>query len=434
MGTRRFALVGLTVSTVILAGCSQGSASKPADGSGTAGSGSSPITLKFQSLSDQPAAVTAVESIVDTWNTAHPETKVEIVQAGWDGIYDKLVTQFNGKAAPDVIHYEAASIVPFARDGYLADLTGKIPADLKSDVSDGVWNSVTVDKKIVAFPTELQTYVVFANKKLIEASGATVPTGDSMSWDDFRALSKKTANADHFGVTWGLKSPTATFMSLGLTTGGKYFDGSGKSATITVGDNELGVPKAVHDMAYTDKSIDPASLTQSGSQSLASFYAGKAVMTVQGSYQAANMVKNAPAGMEWVELPPLSGSGGTAQAANPQTLSINADSANVDRAAQFAAYFANAQNMAKLNEADALIPASKKAQDMILQTTGGKNGWDMTMKSAAGLTGAPFLTVDAYTQWKDTIATPAFQQYLANQIDEAKLKQSLTDGFAQVNR
>ena len=75
----------------------------------------------------------------------------------------------------------------------------------------------------------------------------------------------------------------------------------------------------------------------------------------------------------------------------------------MNQAAAFVAYFAGAENMAKLNQADALIPASTKAREAILQSTGGKDGWDMTMKSAAGLTGAPFLTVDAYTQWKDTI-------------------------------
>ena len=143
MGTRRIALVGVALTTALLAACSQGSATNP-DAGGTAAAG--PVTIKFQSLQDQPAAVEAVKGIVDSWNGSHPEAKVELIQAGWDGVYDKLVTQFNGNAAPDVIHYEAASIVPFARDGYLADLTSKVPADLKSDVSDGVWKSVTVDK------------------------------------------------------------------------------------------------------------------------------------------------------------------------------------------------------------------------------------------------------------------------------------------------
>jgi multiple sugar transport system substrate-binding protein len=431
MGTRRIALVGAAITTALLAACSQGSATNPDSGGTAAGS---PVTIKFQSLQDQPAAVEAVKGIVDSWNTSHPEAKVELIQAGWDGVYDKLVTQFNGNAAPDIIHYEAASIVPFARDGYLADLTSKVPADLKSDISDGIWKSVTVDNKVIAMPTELQTYVVFANKKLLEASGATIPTGESMTLEQFRALAKATTKDGQFGLAWGLKSPTATFMSLALTSGGTFFTGTGKEAKINVGAGELAVPKLVKEMAYTDKSIDPVSLTQSGSQALASFYAGKAAMTVQGSFQAANIKKDAPAGLDWVELPPLAGSQGTAQAANPQTLSVNADSPNADKAAEFVAYFANAENTAKLNQADALIPASKKAQDLILSSTGGKDGWDMTMKSAQGLTGAPFLAVDAYTQWKDTIATPSFQKYLANQIDDAGLTQALTEGFTQVNR
>ncbi|WP_323101318.1 ABC transporter substrate-binding protein [Intrasporangium sp. YIM S08009] len=435
MGTRRLAFAGIAIATAtaLLTACSQGSATNTGADSGGTGAGGA-VTLKFQSLQDQPQAVDAVKGIVDSWNTKHPEAKVEIIQAGWDGVYDKLVTQFNGNAAPDIIHYEAASIVTFARDGYLADLTSKVPADLKSDVSDGVWKSVTVDNKIVGMPTELQTYVVFANKKLLDAAGVAVPTGDSMTLDQFRQIAKATTKGGNFGVAWGLKSPTATFMSLGLGSNGTYFTGTGKEAKINVAAGEMTVPKLVKDMAYTDKSIDPVSLTQSGSQALSSFYAGKAAMTVQGSFQAANIKKDAPAGFDWVELPPLAGAAGTAQAANPQTLSVNADSPNADKAAEFVTYFADAENMAKLNQADALIPASKKAQDLILQQTGGKDGWDMTMKSAQGLTGAPFLTVDAYTQWKDTVATPNYQKYLANQLDDAGLQKALSDGFAQVNR
>lgn len=433
MGIRINSLTTLAVAGVVLAACSQGSATKDDEpGGGTASAQN--VTLKFQSLSDQPGAIAATKEIVDAWNAQHPEAKVEIVQAGWDGVYDKLVAQFNGNAAPDVIHYEAASIVPFARDGYLADLTGKVPAEVKSDISEGVWKSVTVDGKVVGIPTQLQTYVVFANKKLLDAAGVPVPTGDSMTWDQFQEIAKKTTKPGQFGVSWGLKSPTATVMSLSLTEGATFFEGTGKDAKITVTDKELAVPKRIHDMTYVDKSIDPVALTQTGSKALAPWYAGKAAMTVQGSFQAANIAKEKPAGFEWVELPPLAGSAGTAQAANPQTLSVNVDSKSVDKSAEFAAFFAKAENLAKINKADALIPPSKKAQDLILKETGGKDGWDMTMKSAEGLTGAPFLTVDAYTQWKDTIATPAFQKYLANKSDAAGLGKSLTDGFAQVNR
>src|SRR4051812_21215823 len=107
----------LTAGVLLLSACGGGGSDEATDG-GTAGEGT-PVTLEFQSLSDQPAAIEATENIVAAWNDANPDVQVEIVPAGWDGIYDKLITQFNGGAAPDIIHYEAASIVPFAVDGYL---------------------------------------------------------------------------------------------------------------------------------------------------------------------------------------------------------------------------------------------------------------------------------------------------------------------------
>lgn len=412
-----------TLAALSVAGCG----SKSDSGPNSTAAATGPVKITFQSLSDQPGAIAATKQIVDNWNKANPNIQVETIQAGWDGVYDKLTTQFSGKSAPDVIHYEAAAILPFAADGYLRDLSADLTAEQKADISEGVWQSVSYDGKIVGVPTEMQTYVVFANKKLLAQAGATLPTG-TMTWDQFSDLAKKATKGGVKGLGWGLKSPTATMMALGPINGAAFFSGDGDKATIAVGDNELALPKAIKTMA-DQGSLDKESLTQSGGDVLKGFYAGKYAMTVQGSYQAANIAKDAPSGFEWVELPPLKGTAGTAQAANPQTLSVNVDSAHGAEAAKFVAYFTNATNMAKLNTADALIPASKSARDEILKQTGGKNGWDMTLKSAESLTAAPYLKVTKYAQWKDTVATPAFQKFLTGEIDAATLKSQLESGF-----
>lgn len=427
-GTVAMGVIALTAISLTACGSSSDPATSPSS------EATEPVELTFQSLSDQPGAIAATQTIVDTWNTENPDIQVELVPAGWDGVYDKLVAQFNGGVAPDIIHYEAASIIPFAVDGYIADLTDLVDADLKADISDGIWKSVTVDDKIIAVPTELQSYMVFANKTMLEAAGVTVPSGETMAWDEFQSIAKATSSDGKFGVAWGLKNPTATFMSLGLGFDGTYFEGTGKDATIEIGDGEMAVPTRVSDMAFTDRSIDPVSLTQSGSEVLASFYAGNVAMTVQGSFQAANIAKDAPDGFDWVVLPPLEGTKGAAQSANPQTLSVNIDSEHVAEAAKFVNYFASTESLAALNTADALIPASTSAQEKIAADTAGADGWDMTLKSGAYLTKAPFLSVDLYTQWKDTVATPAYQKFLAQQTTADELAQELTDGWAQVSR
>ncbi|WP_152363710.1 ABC transporter substrate-binding protein [Microlunatus speluncae] len=405
------------------AGGSQDSAGTPED----------PVTIKFQSLAFLPESQQAVKQIVEDFNTANPAIKVELVQGSWDSVHDQLVTQFAGGTAPDVIHDESADVTGFAKDGYLADLSGTIDQGVKAGVEPGVWDAVTVDGAVIAAPTLMQSYLVFANKKLLDAAGVTVPTGE-LSWDDLAAMAKQLKEkTGKPGIGWGLKSPTATFMNLGLGFGGNYFDGTGADAKIKIGEPELEVPRRVAAMA-ADGSLDATTLSQSGSEVLPGWYAGKYALTVQGSFQAAAFIADAPKDFEWVALPPLKGSVDAAQAANPQTLSVSADSEHQEQATAFVNYFMQAANLAAVAEGETLFPTSKEAQEKVLADTGGKNGWDQIISSGRTLKKAPFQSVDDYPAWKDQIATPAFQQFLAGKIDAAGLQAQLTDGWATVTR
>ncbi|WP_307360088.1 ABC transporter substrate-binding protein [Microbacterium murale] len=424
-GIGAIAFAGAAV--LALSGCQQGSAT----GGGDEGGGDA-VTLQFQSLSDQPATQAAVKSVVDDWNAENPDVQVEIIQAGWDGTFDKLITQFTGGTAPDIIHYEASSIASFAADGYLADLTDYIDDDLKSDISDGIWESVTQDGEIIAYPSTLQSYMVFANADLLAAAGVEVPSGDTMTWEELQEIAKATTTGGAHGLGWGLASPTATMMSLSLGFDGGYFSGEGTDASIEVGDAELAVPELIHEMAYTDKSIDPISLTQSGSDVLASFYGGKIAMTVQGSFQATNIANDAPEGFNWVALPPLEGSAGAIQAANPQTYSVNIDSEHVEESAEFLNFLMSGENLGQIAYADALIPSSGSARAEVETLAADNPAWTQVLASGEGLVGPPFLKVEKYTEWKDTIATPAFQQYLADQITSEQLATQLSDGWADI--
>lgn len=420
------ALAAAAVTALALASCSGGGGDAEQTDDGE------PVSITFQSFSDQPAAIQATKEIVDAWNEDNPDIQVEIVQAPTDSLDDKLTTQFAGEVAPDIIHYEVLGIVPFARDGYVADLTDLLSKETIDDIDPGVLESVTVDDQIIGAPTELQTYVVFANKTLLEAAGVEIPTGDSMTWDELDEIAKATTSGDVHGITWGLKSPTAAFMSLGMGFGSEYFTGKGDEMKVEVKDADLEVPNRVRSM-IEDGSVDPIGVTQSGSDVLATFYAGKAAMTVQGSYQVANIATDAPADMDWIVLPPLAGDDGAVQAANPQTLSINIDSPYQEQAAKFLDYFMQTDNLVKMNIADGLIPTTVSAREALAEETADQNGWPEIVKSAEGLEGPVFLQANGFVRWKDTVATPAFQKFLGGEIDDKGLATELDDGWAQVN-
>ncbi len=390
------------------------------------------VTLTFQSLAFQKPTIAAVQKIVTDWNAAHPNIQVKLNQGSWDSVHDQLVTQFQGGTAPDIIHDEAADISGFAQQGYLADISKYLPADVKSSVPDGVWNTVSQGGKIYAVPTLLQSYVVMANTDLLTKDNITVPQG-SLSWDQFQAMAKQATTGGAYGLGWGLKSPTATVMSLSLNFGGKFFTGTGQDAKVQVGDAEKQVPERIHAMAYVDKSIDPATLTQSGTDVLPSFYAGKLAMVVEGNYAAQQITEEAPKTFNWTVLPPLTGNSSD-QAADPQTLSVSQSSKHQKEAAEFLAYFMQADNLAAVGQGDWLIPTSKQARDAIQQQTGGKSGWTQTLAGADAQVAAPFQSAVNYPRWKDEIATPALQQYLQNKTSIDALATKLQSGWDNVNR
>ncbi len=412
--------------SALLAGCSGG-------GTTPSSAPTEKVTLTFQSLAFQKTTIAATKAIVDSWNQQNPNIQVNLVQGSWNNVHDQLVTQFAGGTAPDIIHDESADIAGFAKQGYLADLTKYITPAIKKDVSADVWKSVTSNGKIVAEPTLLQSYVVFANTDAFAAAGQTVPSGSTLTWDQLGTLAKSLTGAGKFGLGWGLKAPTATVMNLALGFGGGFFSTASGATKITVGSNELAVPQRIHDMAFKDASLDPVTLTQSGSDVLPGFYGGKYAMYVGGNYIAQQLTQSAPAGFHWAVLPPLAGTKGTAQAANPQTLSVSAQSKHIKEAAQFVNYVMQQQNLSKLAEGDWLIPSTASASAQVEKDTGGKNGWTQTLQSAKGMMVAPFQLATHYPQWKDQIATPALQQYFANKITLDQLATKLTDGWTSVN-
>lgn len=407
-------------------------ATATACGSGGGSSSGGTVTLKFQSLAFQKPTVTAVKKIVADWNKSHPKIQVKETDGSWDSVHDQLVTQFAGGTAPDIIHDESADIAGFGQQGYLADLTPYLSADVQSSVPQGVWKTVTQDKKVIGAPTLLQSYVVMANTDLLKRDGITVPTG-KVSWTQLQSMAKQATKGGAFGLGWGLKEPTSTVLSLALNFGGTFFSGSGQSATVKVGANENQVPQRIHQMIYQDKSLSPTTVTQGGTDILPQFFAGKLAMVVEGNYAAQQITEQAPKNFHWAVLPPLTGTS-TNQAADPQTLSVSAASKHAKEAGEFISYFMQTDNLAAVGQGDWLIPTTSPARQAIATATKGANGWTQTLAGASTMTAAPFQAATNYPQWKDQIATPLLQKYFANQISLSDLDSKLAAGWTQVNR
>jgi ABC-type glycerol-3-phosphate transport system substrate-binding protein len=418
--------LAVTAAAVLLAGCAAAPVGPDED------EAVGPVTLRFLSLASQEPGVAATERIVAAWNAAHPDVQVQLAEGTWDSVHDQLATQFQDGTAPDVIHDEAADVTGFARQGHLADLGPHLSEETRASVPQGVWDAVTVDGTLVAAPTLLQSQVVFANTTVLEQAGVPIPTSPTWTWDELADAARRTTTPDRPGLGWGLQQPASTVLSLGLGFGGTFVTGSGRAAAARVGDAELEVPRRIHAMAHTDRSLDPASLTQSGADVIAAFLAGRYAMVVAGSDGARQVAEAAPPGFAWRVLPALAGTSPN-QAMNPQTLAVPAASPHVEQAADFIEFAMLAENLAALAQGEWLVPASEPARDAVRTATGGRDGWEATIAGARYLTPAPFRSVSGYPEWEERIAGPALQRYLAGQSDLPTLQRELTDGWTQVS-
>ncbi|WP_329260022.1 sugar ABC transporter substrate-binding protein [Streptomyces sp. NBC_01478] len=414
MRPRRLLALALTL---LLAGCT---------GGGGNGSTNGRITLRFQSLAWQDESVTANKELVKEWNATHPDVKVQYVQGSWDSVHDQLLTSFEGGEAPDIIHDASDDLADFAYGGYLADLRDLLPARLKSDIPQRSWETATFGDGIYGVPFLQEPRVLIANATWLKKAGVRIPTPEHpWSWPEFRDITRRLSGDGKYGVAWPLKEPVSATLNLSLSAGGELFHrGTDGKVTVRFDAADQVVPRTIHDQADVDHSASPTTLGSGGSDTLPGFFGGKYAMVPLGFSYRQQIVQQAPKGFDWQVLPAPAGADGLTQGVSPQTLSIAEDSPHKKEAAEFVDFLLRPRNMVRLALGDWMLPTGTQAlKDPALHTT--KDDWATGTALADHLVSAPAQSVRGYPEWKDKVATPAFQEYYSGAITLAELRERL---------
>ncbi|MEV6396115.1 extracellular solute-binding protein [Streptomyces sp. NPDC051907] len=413
-------LLAAAAAVVLLGGCTS-------DG----GDDDGRITLRFQSLAWQKESVDANKELVAEWNAAHPDVRVEYVQGSWDSVHDQLLTSFEGGEAPDVVHDASDDLADFAYGGYLADLTDLLPQRLKSDIPERSWQTTTFGDGVYGVPFLQEPRVLIADRKVLAASGVRMPTVERpWSWEEFRQVAKdltETMGEGRHAVAWPLKEPVSVTLNLGLSAGGQLFHrGADGKVDLKFAEGDGVVPGTIHDLFNTDESASRSTLGMGGSDTLPGLFGGKYAMVPLGFSYRQQIVQQAPEGFEWTVLPAPAGREGLAQGVSPQTLSIAQDSPYKKEAARFIDFMLQPRNMVRLAKGDWMLPTGTQAlADPALHTE--KDGWATGAALARDLRSAPAQSVRGYPEWKDKVATPAYQEYYSGAIDAEELAERLVE-------
>ena len=389
--------------------------------------------LRFVSLAWQEQALAANHDIVAAWNAAHPEMPVEYVQGTWSSIHDYLITAFETGEVPDVFHYESSIIVDFAIRGYLVDLAPMIPQEMKDDVLEVAWASVTRSNgQITGVPFLMESLVVLYNKNLLAAAGMAPPTlAQPWTWEQAAAAAIKLTRdsdgdgiVDQWGAAFGLRNSANIAMNLSIGFGGSFFHRDSGAYAVQVGAAEKNLLRLIHHMLYEDKSAAPSSIGQSGTGMIPGFCQGKYAMLIGiGAWARQQLVENAPAGLQWGVLPPLKAETQNS-GISTQTLSIPRKSRRQAEAMRFIEFMLSTQNMARLAQSDWMIPTRKSCLRMPqFQTV--HDGWDVVTGAAKYLTTGPWLGAPGYVEWKNRVANPVLQEFFADRLTLAAAAQRI---------
>ncbi|MGW0331021.1 ABC transporter substrate-binding protein [Streptomyces sp. NPDC003011] len=414
---RRGRITALVTGLLLLTSCTSGS-----------GGDDGRVTLRFQSLAWQQESVEVNRDLVEEWNAAHPDVKVEYVQGSWDSVHDQLLTSFEGGEAPDIIHDASDDLADFAYGGYLADLTDLLPARLKTDIPRRSWDTTTFGDGIYGVPFLQEPRVLIANRTWLKEAGVRIPTPEHpWTWPEFRHITERLSGDGKYGVAWPLKEPVSATLNLSLSAGGRLFhrDADGK-VTVRFGAADEVVPRTIHDQATTDRSASPTTLGSGGSDTLPGFFGGRYAMVPLGFSYRQQITQQAPKGFDWQVLPAPAGAGGLTQGVSPQTLSVAEDSPHKKEAVAFLDFLLRPANMVRLALGDWMLPTGTQAlKDPALHTA--KDGWATGTALAARLRPAPAQSVRGYPEWKDKVATPALQEYYSGAIGLGELRERLEE-------
>jgi arabinogalactan oligomer / maltooligosaccharide transport system substrate-binding protein len=295
----------------------------------------------------------AFDKIVGQIKTANPGLTVTVLDVPFNNLFTKFETSAS-TGTPDLYIAPNDSLPSEARNGLLedvSDLTDTLKA-APYNTSDVAMNAATVDGKLYEIPESMKAVELFYRTDMLATAPAT--TADWMT------------NASKLGLVYGANGGGAYYeWGWYSTFGGKIMDDSGKCVA-----DQGGVADALKFLA--DFKAAGGHLYQNDNDAKGDLISGKIGGFIDGPWQSGDLAKALP-GKLAVAAGPTGPNGGTwAPLTAPDGFYINAASANIDLAKQFALQFllpANEQIFADAGH----LPAntSIKPSDAIANTFAG---------------------------------------------------------------
>lgn len=227
-----------------------------------------------------------IKAMTTEFEKANPDIKVNVELVAYDALHDKIVAARGaGAEGYDVILFDGIWPTEFAKNGFLKDVTPRIPADQKAQVFDAAWSTAAYGGKIWGMPWILDTKYLFYNKEMLEKAGIAKPPA---TWDEVTADAKiiKDKGLAKFPIVWAWSQAETVVCDYGTLVqayGGDFTNGGKISFTGPAEKQALGYMKASLESGLTN----PASTEYVEDDVLKVFTNGEAAFALNWTYMYA---------------------------------------------------------------------------------------------------------------------------------------------------
>jgi multiple sugar transport system substrate-binding protein len=342
---KKISLLFILIACILLSACAGGETKGP-------------VTISYM-VWGAPEELEVWQTIVDDFQSANPDIKVNVEVSDWDTYWTKLKTLLAANTPPDVFAMDAPLYLDYQSRGVLLNLQPYI--DKNAGFLDGFYPVTLEAYKLpdgyYGMPRDFQTIVLFYNKDMFDAAGVDYPTAD-WTYDDLRAAAKDLTidnNGDGTIDQWGFSSDLwdmELIWSEAIWSWGGEVINSDHTKTL------IGEPTAqqawqyFYDLMFVDKSMPDGNTVGQYGEDL--FQAGMVAMTTIGHWAVPGY---ATVEFKWDVAPvPTSPTGGQATSVNSAGFVIAKESKYPDAAWEFIKYCLSETGQTRLTELGLAIP------------------------------------------------------------------------------
>jgi multiple sugar transport system substrate-binding protein len=248
------------------------------------------------------------QDLINAFEKANPDILVQLEPIAGSDYYERLFTEIDAGAAPDIIQIGDDAVPQFVNKGALLDLTafstGKYPLDA-SIYLPGLLAPGQYKGKQYLLPKDYSSLAVYYNKKLFDKYQVPYPK-DGWTWADFLKTAQALTKPED-GV-YGVQLPgawTGGFEYWIAAAGGSLIDKDGKNFVGYF--DSAATAKAVQFYAdlYNKYKVAPpvVDISVSFGGGNTEFDTGKAAMRIFGHWPQAGLLKNPAIDLATVGLP-----------------------------------------------------------------------------------------------------------------------------------